>query len=113
MSVNIYDLANSLERGIRDLDEYKAVVAAKKEVDANADAKVLWEEFLEAQQKIQALMTTGQMPGEEEQKAMQELGERIEKNELLKHFFDNQQRLSVYIQDIEKIVFKPLQELAE
>ena len=36
---NIYDLANELSRGIRDLPEYKAVLASKEAIDADADAK--------------------------------------------------------------------------
>ena len=31
---NIYDLANELSRGLRDLPEYKAVVASKEAIDS-------------------------------------------------------------------------------
>lgn len=51
------------------------------------------------------------MPSQEEQDEMSKLGEKIESNDLLKVYFDQQQRLSVYMSDIEKIVFAPMQDL--
>lgn len=41
MTVNVYDLANNLERGIRDLPEYKAVAESKQKVDADQTASAL------------------------------------------------------------------------
>lgn len=110
---NIYDLANNLERAIRALPEYKAVKTAKEAVDADATAKALWEEFLVAQNKIQTLIQSGQMPSQEDQAEMSALGDKIENNNILKDYFTNQQALGVYVGDLERIIFKPLQELAE
>ncbi|MFC3928487.1 YlbF/YmcA family competence regulator [Streptococcus caprae] len=112
MTVNVYDLANELERGIRALPEYKAVQEAKTAIAADATASQLWDRFVASQEKIQVLMQTGQMPSQEDQDEMKELGEAIEGNATVKAYFDAQQRLSVYIQDIERIIFTPLQELA-
>lgn len=110
---NIYDLANALERGIRELPEYQAVKAAKDSVESNADSKALWEEFLAAQSKIQSLVQSGQMPSSEEQANMSALGDKIEADSTLKAYFEAQQALGVYIGDIERIVFGPLQELTK
>ena len=44
---------------------------------------------------------------------MQELGAKIEGNPVLKDYLDAQQALSVYVADIEKIVFGPLQDLVK
>ena len=49
---NIYDVANELSRGIRDLPEYKAVLASKEAIDADADAKALFGDYLVFQQEI-------------------------------------------------------------
>ena len=84
---NIYDLANELERGIRALPEYKTLVEKKEAIAA------------------------GTMPTAEEQAAVQELGQKVEANALLKEYLAAQQGLSVYLNDIERIIFKPLQEL--
>ena len=56
-------------------------------------------------------MQAGTMPTAEEQAAVQELGQKVEANALLKEYLTAQQGLSVYFNDIERIIFKPLQEL--
>ncbi|MEY8700267.1 YlbF/YmcA family competence regulator [Streptococcus ferus] len=111
MTVNVYDLANNLERGIRDLPEYKAVAESKQKVDADQTASALLKEFIDFQSKLQGLMQAGQAPTEKDQEEMQSFGKRIEENPVLKSYFDAQQALSVYMADIERIVFKPLQDL--
>ncbi len=110
---NVYDLANELERGIRALPEYQAVATAKLAVDADADASALWSQFVETQQKLQQMLQVGQQPSPEEQVEMTALGQKIEGNTVLKEYFDQQQHLSVYLADIERIVFSPLEDLAK
>lgn len=110
---NIYDLANNLERAIRALPEYASVKAAKAQVEADASAKALWEEFLVAQNKLQGLMQSGQMPSQADQEEMSALGAKIEGNAVLKAYFESQQALGIYVGDLERIIFKPLQELAQ
>ena len=41
---NIYDVANELSRTLRDLPEYKAVVESKQAIEANPEAKTLFDE---------------------------------------------------------------------
>ena len=106
---NIYDLANELERGIRALPEYKTLVEKKEAADAEASA--LFKEFTDFQEDFYAKMQAGTMPTAEEQAAVQELGQKVEANALLKEYLAAQQGLSVYLNDIERIIFKPLQEL--
>lgn len=111
MSVNIYDLATQLERAMRQLPEYQAVLASKQTIEADATAKALWEEFKTNQTKWQNLLQSGQLPSDDEQKQMEELGHRLEANPQVKAYFEQQQRLSVYIADVEKIIFQPLKDL--
>ena len=63
------------------------------------------------QEDFYAKMQAGTMPTAEEQAAVQELGQKVEANALLKEYLAAQQGLSVYLNDIERIIFKPLQEL--
>ncbi|EHJ52467.1 YlbF/YmcA family competence regulator [Streptococcus macacae] len=111
MSENIYDLANELERGIRALPEYQTVKEAKEKIEADEEAKKLWDEFMTFQEKIQTMMQTGQMPTPEIQQEMQDYGQKIEANPVLKQYAEAQQAFGVYINDIERIVFSPLQDL--
>ena len=108
---NIYDLANELERGIRALPEYKTLVEKKEAIAADAEASALFQEFTDFQEDFYANMQAGTMPTAEEQAAVQELGQKVEANALLKEYLAAQQGLSVYLNDIERIIFKPLQEL--
>lgn len=108
---NIYDLANQLERAVRELPEYKAVAESKKAVDADSEAKKILEDYMAFQGELQAMAQMGQMPTSEVQDKIQEFGEKIQANAALEEFFGNQQHLSVYLADIERIIFGPIQEL--
>lgn len=83
---NIYDTANELSRGLRELPEYKAVKAAKDAIQADEQASKIFADYIAFQQEIQ-------------------------ENALLSDFFAKQQQLSIYLSDIEKIVFEPVSEL--
>ena len=78
---NIYDSANELSPGLRELPE------------------------------IQVMAQTGQMPDASFQEKMQSFSRQIQENALLSDFFAKQQQLSIYLSDIEKIVFEPVSEL--
>ena len=108
---NIYDLANELSRTLRDLPEYKAVVESKIPVDADSEAKALLKDYLAFQQELQVMAQSGQMPTQEVQDKMKSFGEKIQVNPALTEFFNKQQQLSIYLADIERIIFDPVQEL--
>ena len=50
---NIYDSANELSRGLRELPEYKAVKAAKDAISADAEASKIFTEYVAFQEEIQ------------------------------------------------------------
>ena len=108
---NIYDSANELSRGLRELPEYKAVKEAKDAIQADAEANQIFEDYIAFQQEIQFMARTGQMPDGSFQEKMDSIGKQIEGNDLVSSFFNKQQQLSVYLSDIERIVFEPISEL--
>ena len=108
---NIYDSANELSRGLRELPEYKAVKAAKDAISADAEASKIFTEYVAFQDEIQRLAQTGQMPDASFQAKMEDFGKQIQGNSLLSEFFTKQQQLAIYLSDIEKIVFEPVSEL--
>ena len=108
---NIYDLANELNRSFRELSEYKAVLESKASIDTDGEAKALFKDYVDFQGKIQQMMQTGQMPTPELQEEMKNFSEKIQQNSLLTDFFNKQQQLSIYLSDIERIVFEPVQDL--
>lgn len=111
MSTNIYDIANQLERAIRQLPEYKAVEDIRAAIEKDSLAKPILDEQIAFQKELQVLMQTGQMTDKTVHEKMQALNEKIQGNALLTDYFTKQQQLSIYIADLEKIIFKPLQDL--
>ena len=108
---NIYDSANELSRGLRELPEYKAVKAAKDAISADAEASKIFYRICCLSRGNSKLAQTGQMPDASFQAKMEGFGKQIQGNSLLSEFFTKQQQLAIYLSDIEKIVFEPVSEL--
>lgn len=108
---NIYDSANELSRGLRELPEYKAVKEAKDAIQADAEANKIFEDYIAFQQEIQFMAQTGQTLDASFQGKMDSISKQIEGNDLVSSFFNKQQQLSIYLSDIERIVFEPISEL--
>lgn len=108
---NIYDTANELSRGLRELPEYKAVKEAKDAIQADEQASKIFADYIAFQQEIQVMAQTGQMPDASFQEKMQTFSNLIQGNALLSDFFAKQQQLSIYLSDIEKIIFEPVSDL--
>ena len=95
--VNIYDKANEFERALRESDEYKASVAASEGLYADEEANSLYTEFVSKQKELMESAQTGAQPTEEELQVFEEI----------------QQKLQFLIEDLNKIMYKPLDELFE
>ena len=51
------------------------------------------------------------MPTEDQQKKMQDFAGKLQGNPIVNEFFTKQQQLSIYLADLEKIIFEPIQDL--
>ncbi|HFI0633095.1 TPA: YlbF/YmcA family competence regulator [Streptococcus suis] len=111
MSTNIYDIANELERAIRNLPEYKAVEVVKVSVEGNPEAKEVLESYIAFQKGVQEKLQSGDIPTEEDQKTMLDFNKKVQGNPLLVEYFSKQQQLATYVADLERIIFQPLNEL--
>ncbi|HFI0236997.1 TPA: YlbF/YmcA family competence regulator [Streptococcus suis] len=111
MSTNIYDIANELERAIRNLPEYKAVEVVKVTVEGNPEAKEILESYIAFQKGVQEKLQSGDIPTEEDQKTMLDFNKKVQGNPLLVEYFSKQQQLATYVADLERIIFQPLNEL--
>lgn len=110
---NIYDAANELNRCLRGLPEYQAVVQAKEEIAKDAEAQAIFEEYIQFQNELQRMAQTGQAPEADLEGRMREFSEKIQGNESVSNFFAKEQQLGVYLRDLERIVFEPVQELLQ
>ena len=100
---NIYDTANQLERDLRDLAEFKTVKESFEAIEADETRQV----NIELQQK----QYSGQEITEEDIQKAQELGQKVSENEYIKALMEAEQRLNTIMQDINRIITNPLQEL--
>ena len=95
--VNIYDKANEFERALRESDEYKASLAASEELYSDEEANELYTQFVSKQKDLMEAAQSGNEPSEEDLTALEEI----------------QQKLQFLIEDLNKVMYKPLDELFE
>ena len=100
---NIYDTANQLERDLRDLAEFKTVKASFEAIEVD--------EFRQVNIELQQKQYSGQEITEEDIQKAQELGQKVSENEYIKALMEAEQRLNTIMQDINRIITNPLQEL--
>lgn len=108
---NIYDTANQLERDLRELQEFKTVKESFEAIYADETARALFEEFRTVNIELQQKQFSGQEITEEDIQKAQELGQKVSENEHIKALMEAEQRLNTIMQDINRIITNPLQEL--
>lgn len=108
---NIYDTANQLERDLRELQEFKTVKESFEAIYADETAKALFDEFRTVNIELQQKQFSGQEITEEDIQKAQELGQKVSENENIKALMEAEQRLNTIMQDINRIITNPLQEL--
>ena len=87
------------------------MVESKQAIEANPEAKTLFDEYVSFQNQLQGLMQSGQLPTEAVQQEMKDYMEKIQASPIVNEFFTKQQQLSIYLADLEKIIFEPIQDL--
>ncbi|MGX7058521.1 YlbF family regulator [Vagococcus humatus] len=110
---NIYDTANQLEKDIRELPMFLELKAAVEAMKADEEAARLFKEFQETQMTLQQKQMQGEEITEEDATNMQLVVEKIQTSDLIMALMDKEQALSTYINDLNSIIMKPIQELYE
>lgn len=108
---NIYDIANELERALRQDEAYKNVENAFEQVAANEASYELYKEFIKKQDAFVKLMQSGAQPSEDEMAQFQELQTKLVADENVSLLISAQQRLQILVEDLNKIIYKPLGDL--
>ncbi len=111
MAINIYDSANQIEREIRQLPEFLALVEAFDKVKNETDSYKLFKEFQQLQQTLQQKQMQGEEFSDEDAKNAQELAEKVQSSDLINDLMTKEQTFSVIIGDLNQIIMKPIQEL--
>jgi cell fate (sporulation/competence/biofilm development) regulator YlbF (YheA/YmcA/DUF963 family) len=109
--MNVYDKAHELARAFKESGEFKEVRQANDRVSADPDAKRMLEDFRGKQMELQQKMMTGEMPPKDEMEKMEKQFEVINMNTDIRKLFEAERRLSVVMEDIQKIIAEPLQDI--
>ncbi|MFP7479604.1 YlbF family regulator [Terribacillus saccharophilus] len=108
---NMYDHAYDLEKAIRESEEFKGLKAAYDTVMNDASSKQMFENFRNIQLELQQKQMQGQEITEEEVQKAQSVVQVVQQNEQIAKLMEQEQRLNIAINDISRIITKPLEEL--
>lgn len=108
---NIYDSAYDLEKAIRESEEFKSLKLAYDAVMNDATAKQMFDNFRDTQMALQEKQMQGQEITEEEVEKARQVVELVQQHEDISKLMEEEQRLNTVINDVSRIITKPLEEL--
>jgi len=113
IETSISDKANEFERALRESDEYKASLAASEGLYSDEEANELYTQFVSKQKDLMEAAQSGNEPSEEDLTALEEIQQKLMENSKFLDFVQAQQKLQFLIEDLNKVMYKPLDELFE
>lgn len=111
MSVNIYDSANQIEREIREMPEFLALKEAFDVMKEEEVAFTLFKEFQELQMTLQQKQMQGEEFSEEDAIRAQEMAVKVQETALIQDLMQKEQAFSTIINDLNRIIMQPVQDL--
>lgn len=109
--VNVYDQANALESALRKSDEFNNMKDLYTKVNENPESKQLFDEFRNVQVELQQKQMMGEEVLEEDIERAQTSAEAIETDENIRALMEAEQKMSELIQDLNRVIMKPIEEL--
>ncbi len=113
MPVNLYDVANELEKAIRQSDEYSQLKQAYLVVNADPAAKKMFDQFRQVQMNLQQKQMMGQEISQAEIEQAQSAVAYVQQNEKISKLMQAEQLMSMLIGKLNMVIMKPLEELYE
>ncbi|MEW9501681.1 YlbF family regulator [Jeotgalibacillus marinus] len=111
MSINLYDHANEMERAIRQSEEFTQLKAMYDAVNKDESARGIFENFRDIQLGLQEKQMSGAEITEEEVEQAQKTAQLVQQHEIISKLMESEQRMSMLIQELNKVIMKPLEEL--
>lgn len=109
--VNVYDSANQLQQDLQQSQQFQALKEAMAKVKANDEAAKLLAELQGKQKELQQKQMQGQQISDDELKAVQELGKKVQAVPELVDLLGKEQALNQLIEDLNKVIFEPIANL--
>lgn len=111
MPVNFYDAAYDLERAVRQSDEYVNLKKCYDDVNADQSARMMFENFRNVQMQLQQKQMMGHDISQEEVEQAQKTVALVQQHTKISKLMEAEQRMSMAIGELNKIIMKPLEEL--
>ncbi|KKK36005.1 hypothetical protein WQ57_21745 [Mesobacillus campisalis] len=111
MAVNLYDSAYEMEKAIRTSDEYVNLRKIYDEVNNDESARRMFENFRNIQMQLQQKQMMGQEISQEEVEQAQKTVALVQQHDTISRLMEAEQRMSMVIAEINKVIMKPLEEL--
>ncbi|OIU73238.1 YlbF family regulator [Rossellomorea aquimaris] len=111
MAINLYDQANELERALRQSDEFLELKKMYDEVNSDESANKMFENFRNIQMTLQQKQMNGEEITQEEVEQAQKTAQLVQQHEKIGKLMEAEQRMSMVIQDLNKVIMRPLEEL--
>ncbi|MFJ7649355.1 YlbF family regulator [Lysinibacillus sp. NPDC097279] len=111
--VNIYNEINALEATFRKTEEFKALEEAVAVVKADEDAIKLFQNFRKIQIDLQQKQMAGEDLQEDELLYAQKTAQLAQQNEKIVAMLEAEMKLSGVIEEVNRILVKPIQSLYE
>ncbi len=110
---NVYDQANALETALRESEEFQQMKELYSKVNEDAESKKMFDEFRDIQMSLQQKQMQGEELLEEDIQKAQNSAQEIENDENIKGLMEAEQKMSQLIQDLNRVIMKPIEELYE
>ena len=111
--VNIYNEINALEATFRKTAEFKVLEEAVAVVKADEDAIKLFQNFRKIQVDLQQKQMAGEELQEDELIYAQKTAQLAQQNEKIVAMLEAEMKLSGVIEEVNRILVKPIQSLYE
>lgn len=111
MSAHLYDHAYGLEKAMRKSPEFSHLKQMYAAVANDAAARTLFDEFRNVQLELQQKQIEGRDITEDEVMEAQEIANRVQQNPKVAKLMEAEQRMSMVITELNKIILKPLDDL--
>jgi len=111
LSNHPYDVALELEKAVRESSEFGELKSLYKELYEDEPSKNMFENFRNVQLNLQQKQMMGQPISEDEVQHAQKIVQLVQQNEKIARLMEAEQKMSMFIGELNKIIMKPLEEL--
>lgn len=102
--MNVYDKTYELAKALTTCPEAHDLKEARREAEADAEARRMLDEFRERQIGCQQKMMSGEEPTPEEMDNLNKLYEVLNLNPVISRYFEAERRFAVVFEDVNRII---------